>query len=664
MNTTSFVLSEKQESELLEYVEKRLASLEDDNRERILADEYSWNAYHNDRQDREQPDTIFEKSNVSVPLTTLVVDHFVSRAEDDITGKTPYVKFDAQGANDMKTAQDYDRYFNWKLETKGKNRRLLEDAYLQAFVQRAAILKATYKEDVSQYTDREARVLYEKGSSEPIILDSIGFIIEGEAEFIQIINPALGMPQMVLQEDPSFVFDPVRHEFREYTKGIDMMTVRYKGPKTALVDYDRFLAPSDVSNIEEADFIAEKYDKDWQWVENMFLNRKYYSLNEYKQFIVDKLTAEPKTEGFREREYRENLGFDKDNPKLEVIECWIKRDVLGKGYPQEFCFFYDPLCKKAIYYEYVQKITPDKRIPYSVVSVNRDRNRWWGVSLPERIHTFQEFIDKQFNSQAFRNEITANPIVGANPQALEEEPDDIELHAGKVFTLKDNYKMTDFLSVVEVPNLDLKTQSLIDFVFSVVQLWLGVSNLAQGDMQVLQPATTATGVEATLREASKIGRRWLRRIVESFEEHLTKLIAIESATLDQKEVYEYMEGDVRSFAQMNPRDLENLSTNVKIEISQEQGQRAIERADLALKTMDRYFTYPPELRPFVKPMLREIVKALGYENADEYLPEQAPDIPRDEEGEPMDKTQQGLTETVRGMGNSNQTGANQYSQGQ
>lgn len=665
MNTTSLVLTEKQEANLLEYVEKRLQSLEDDNRDRILNDKHSWSVYHNERQDREQPDTIFEKSNVSVPLTTLVVDHFVTRAEDDITGQTPYVKFDAQGASDMKQAQDFDRYFNWKLETKGKNRRILEDAYLQAFVQRAAILKATYKEDVAEYTDREARVLYEMGSPEPILLEGIGMIIEGENEFIQIMNPALNMPQMVLQEDPSFVFDPSRHEFREYTKGIDMQTVRYKGPKTALVDYDRFFAPSDVVSLEEADFIAEKYDKNWDWVENMFLNRGFYSVGEYKKMVKDKSTAEPKTEGYREQEYRENLAFDRDDPKLEIVECWIKRDVLGKGYPQEFCFFYDPMCKKAIYYEYVQKITPDKRIPYSVVSINRDRNRWWGPSLPERIHTFQEFIDKQFNSQAFRNEISANPILGANPQALEEEPDDIEIHAGKVFTLKDNYRMQDFLSAVEIPNLDLKTQSLIDFVFSVVQLWLGVSNLAQGDMQVLQPATTATGVEATLREASKIGRRWLRRIVEQFEEHITKLVSIECATLDQREVYEYMEGDIRTFAEMKPRDLENLSTNVTIEVSQEQGQRQIERADLALKSMDRYFAYPPEMRQFVKPMIKEIVKALGYENADEYLPDQAPDVPRDEEGQPNDKAlqQQGASDAIRGMGNSNQTGANQYTEG-
>ena len=113
------------------------------------------------------------------------------------------------------------------------------------------------------------------GAPDPILLEGIGMIIEGENEFIQIMNPALNMPQMVLQEDPSFVFDPTRHEFREYTKGIDMQTVRYRGPKTALVDYDRFFAPSDAVSLEDADFIAEKYDKDWNWVENMFLKEVF-----------------------------------------------------------------------------------------------------------------------------------------------------------------------------------------------------------------------------------------------------------------------------------------------------------------------------------------------------------------------------------------------------
>ena len=71
------------------------------------------------------------------------------------------------------------------------------------------------------------------------------------------------------------------------------------------------------------------------------------------------------------------------------------------------------------------------------------------------------------------------------------------------------------------------------------------------------------------------------------------------------------------------------------------------------------------MRSFVRPMIREIVKALGYENADEYLPEEAPDVPRDEEGQPTDKAHQqsGMSDAVRGKGNSNQQGANQHTEG-
>ena len=155
-----------------------------------------------------------------------------------------------------------------------------------------------------------------------------------------------------------------------------------------------------------------------------------------------------------------------------------------------------------------------------------------GSVTPDRIRVYQEFIDKQFNSEAYRNELTANPIVGANAHAVEEEPEDIELMPGRVFELKDGNTADDFISYVQLPNADAKTQQMIDFVFGMVQLWLGVSNMAQGDYQALAPANTATGVEATLREASKIGRRWMRRIVKGFEDHLTKLVKITATTLD------------------------------------------------------------------------------------------------------------------------------------
>ena len=60
--------------------------------------------------------------------------------------------------------------------------------------------------------------------------------------------------------------------------------------------------------------------------------------------------------------------------------------------------------------------------------------------------SFQEYVDRQFNSQSYRNELAANPIIGVNPQAVEDEPEDVELHAGKIFELKDQYSIDDFIN--------------------------------------------------------------------------------------------------------------------------------------------------------------------------------------------------------------------------
>lgn len=195
--------------------------------------------------------------------------------------------------------------------------------------------------------------------------------------------------------------------------------------------------------------------------------------------------------------------------------------------------------------------------------------------------------------------------------------------------------------------------------------------MAQGDYQALAPANTATGVEATLREASKIGRRWMRRIVRGFEEHLTKLVQISMATMDEEEVFEYMEGDVRAFGVMTPEAIEEVGINVKVILSQDQGQRAIEKANLALQTQERFFQSPPEMRPFMRPMLKRILDAMGFENTDELLPPEAPADPKTEaeiakmlgdnasQGESPAPTD-GVAAATSGMGNSNPQGQNQY----
>ena len=163
----------------------------------------------------------------------------------------------------------------------------------------------------------------------------------------------------------------------------------------------------------------------------------------------------------------------------------------------------------------------------------------------------------------------------------------------------------------------------------------------------------------------------MRRIVRGFEEHLTKLVKVSMATLAAPEVFDYMEGAVRNFATMTPEMIKDLDMNVTVLLSRDQGQRAIEKAQLALQVQERYFNYPPELRSFTRPMLKRMLDAMGYENTDELLPQEAPPDPR-QEAEIMKLLSDGAGAppaagadtqgAVQAMGNSNQAGANQYQQ--
>lgn len=672
MKQTNLRLSYEQEKKLVKYALERVEQLKEDNRERIESDKISWKSYHNERTDRVGYDGIFSHSNLSVPMTSLVVDHFMARAEDEITGTSPYFKFEAQGAADIDMAEAFDKYFNWKLEDKAETRERLEESYLHLFIQRALVLKSTYKEDVSTWFDYERNGLFNNMTGQFEEIPGEGPIIEGESQFIPELNPMTGESELRLASDPSFVMTPGVHQFQPLPQGVPTQQVRYKGPRSEVVDSDRFLCPSDAESVDDADILVELYDKDMRWVREMFLEREWCSFADFYN-LVNK-DANPRSPIEKNEERTENLDFDnQENPSVQILECWMKRDVLGTGTPQEFCVFIDPETEKPIYYEFVAKLTPDNKVPYTAVSIGRERNKWCGRSLPERISSFQEYVDKQFNSQSYRNELAANPVVGVNPQVVEDEPEDVELHAGKIFELKDQYAIDDFLQFSAIPNVDIKTQELIDFVFGIVQLWLGVSNMAQGDYQALAPANTATGVEATLREASKIGRRWMRRIVRGFEEHLTKLVQVAMATMDEEEVFEYMEGDVRAFGVMTPEAIQDIGINVRVMLSQDQGQRAIEKANLALQTQERYFQSPPEMRPFMRPMLKRILDAMGFEKTDELLPQEAPPDPKTEaeiakmlgdnaaQGESPAPTD-GVAAATAGMGNSNPQGMNQYQQ--
>lgn len=644
-------LSQTQEAELFKYIEQRLPVLRDVNKDRIDADRHSWNVYENSRADRESPDSVFAHSNLSVPLTSLIVDHFSARADDALVGTSPFFRFDAQSPSSELTADAYDKYFLWKLEHKAKTRSVYSTALRSVYVQRAVFLKAVYEDCSTLWIDRENRVLYDITTNKPVELLGIGYITESDARFVPAQGPE--GEEFALEQDPTFFLDPSKHVFREFSSGIRMQTTHFQGPKAVEVDYDRILVP-DVSDLMKADIIVEMFDKPLQWIEQRWAERDHLSYKDYVRRIRD-ADAKRKTNVDSEKEDGtppvEDTSFDTHKVVRGLHEIWLRRDVLNEGIEQDIYLLVDMDSRTIVNMEFTAKMTPDGKHPYSRVSIRRRK------SLVEALLQYQNYVDLQFNSESYRNALAANPMTGTDRSLFRNEEEDLIIFPGANIEMKEGAKINEAITFTDMPQKELMTQKLLDFVFGVVQLWLGVSNLAQGDYQALAPANTATGVEATLQEASKIGKMWMRDIIDGLEDNLYKLTQLAIYTLDQEEVYEYMEGDVRAFGSISPNDLDDLDVKVTVVMAPQRSQRDLERNELILKIVERYLMYPEFMRPFVRPAMEDMLETLGIEEATKYLPEEAPDMPVET---PAAGEGDGSTEVATsGMGNSNTQGRNQ-----
>lgn len=639
MRTTNAVLTEQQERDLLDYLQQRLSSLRIDNDERIQADKASWLAYENDADCRKMRGTIFWESNIHLPVTSMVVDYFLGRAEDQLPQEGLLFNFKPVGASDRARAEAYNHYFNWKVDTKGGAGVVMRDSLTSAFVQRALILKAAFDKDARRWMDRDRRILFDRTTGQPVLVLGGGPVIEGEDQWVSAPDPiasevalsaasagavAPEIPQRVtLAADPTLVWDGQRYEWKLPPGGLKREEVLYAGPKSVQVEYDRFLCPSNVESIEAADVVAELDDKPLSFIKTMWLERPWCRWQDYEADAKDG-TAQEKTEG--DKKSKENLQFDDKDPSRRIVIFWVRRDVMGWGEPQDLCVFYDEDADKAIWYEFVAKICPDFKRPYTALAIGKTKNRWWGKSMPEKVQQYQNKIDELFNAEAHRQKMNANPLKGVDPTATEEEEEDLVFSPDKIYHLKKGMKMEDFVSFASMPNLDGRTKDNIEFLLAMIREWLHVHNIASSaaldSSKSAAAPETATGIEAQVDESQTMARRWDRRIFTAYIEHAQKLVQIAMATLpeNKEEVYRVTEGNEIFTGVLTGKDIRGMDVDVTIAITPKLNQKKREAAVEALNAVQGYLAQPDPIKPFVREPYVAILKSLGYREAEKMLP--------------------------------------------
>ncbi|RME71292.1 MAG: hypothetical protein D6781_04540 [Verrucomicrobia bacterium] len=629
---TNVRLTREQEEALIRYLDKRIDSLKETNRERIEADADSWRRYNNDRSDR--TGGVWDHCNTPLPLTSMVVDYFSARAHDELLSSRPFFQITPQGPADRDFAQTISRFSTYKLNDVARTHEEIDQALLSAFVQRAAILKAVYHEERDSYERVGVIALHDAQTGAPVEILDYGFILE-DAEWVEQpdpINP--GQSRLHLAADPSFILDPERYEWKPLEQPVAFERTLYAGPRSVQVDSQRFLAPITARSLDEADCIVEFYDRTLDWVMERFNEREWLKAKDYRAELASE-DAEEKTptqaapEGSHPIESKsESLSFDPRTKRIAIAECWLTWDVFDRGTPSRIVVWMDIDRRKLIACEYQAIVSPTGKPPYSAITVARKPNRWWGPSIPEMVKAFQDYVDGQFNRHSYRNLINANPVIGQNPDAIIERKEFLDIGPGEAVTLEDGRSISDYLQAFVFPNADLDTEMLLDKCVYFVQLWLGISNVAQGDYSDVPQNTTAFGQDATLREAAKLARRFIRRCIAGIEHHITHLAKILFATMDDEEVYYYTEGDTSSVGSLTADAVRNLELNIRISVGRTQNAQAIQATTLAKQIVTEYVQYlaqAPQIAATVRPIYKQSLRLLGFDDVDALLPD--PSLP-------------------------------------
>ena len=676
MPESNLRLSADEETELIQYLTQRISSLERDNDERIQADRKSEKDYENDKSYRDDP--IYKKSNLSIPLTSLVVDHFSSRSEEEITGSAPFFNNRPKGNVSPDIAMATCRFLRDKLDSDARLRDALNGTFHPIFTQRAVILKAIYKKEVDEWEDHGRIALFDKTAGEFAMHrkvdaatgdDEITYVLYGEGEWQQDIdvNPEGAQviiwrnaiaPDVKLTDeeyraapgDP--IFEQGKYEWAELDEPIIQQEVLCKGAKSIMVDSSKFLAPMNVESLDDADILVEKYDRTTAWVKKRWLKGKGREKWSKVKDTYEAGNASPKTnnatEHSDENETRdaEELGFDTETQLHPLHEVWLTRDVKGTGTPQRMCIFFDLKNAKLIYYEYSATLLPraTMRHPFDSVCIWAKKNRWWGLSMVEMLSQYQIFIDLHFNRWAYRNAIATNPIIKYDPEKTVEQKEFFDLEPFEIVTPTGNASMAEIFEAFVLPTSEHNTKDLIDRVVYFVQLWLGVSNLAQGDGSQMPANPTAYGQDMMLREASKISKRWSRRIIIAFQSHVKKLAMIELEMMDQKAQYAYSDGNDDIVEYLERSAVEGMDVGIELVLTKDQSQITIEANRLAEELITKYAMYDPIMKIRVRPLYKKSLMSLGYEDVEDMLPvPSAEEIeafamapPVDEDGNPIE----------------------------
>lgn len=590
---------------------------------------------------------IFADSNLHIPLTRRILQQVIARMINYYLGSDPYFAAYDVGIEDQDVAQRLDKWLRHVLDSENDTK-----GSLAAIIERVLIcgdcpVSLFYQQRVSYYQAEKAVLIGPDGK--PVLGEDGDVIIEGEDQFIEqmapVLDPATGQPavdpatgqpltqptgQLVLKRDGA---TPHPGSENYQTQVIWRRSIVEEGPQAEVLLPHDFLYPLNCKNLDLADTLVHHYDEPLITLVHRLLTldgvpaadvMSYVSTLTHRLLAI--ATPEARAAANKGRadlnEPLDGLGLDKTEPKVNWSRFCLWYDALQTGNQGNILLIMTRDGTVPLFYDYVENITPDKRRPYRLPTINKIPGRAHGQGLAELFEPLQTAIDLLFNRWQFSMSRSGKIIAWQPENTTEGEAQpDLELNGGETLHLKPGKTLADTVQQVDI--YDTKGQPLremIEFLMQIAMNMSGVSNVNDGQALGLDTTKLATGVRNMEKSGQELTDKMVSDLRAGIRDILKSLMLLAAANLQTDKTFRFFDGDLGSLGTISPSEVKNLTLDVDLQLTKYRGEQELQQNSQAAIAATTFYAQPNvEVQSRLAPLFRQILKANGVKNADSII---------------------------------------------
>lgn len=563
--------------------------------------------------------SIFELQNDTLNVVGGFADFAYATARDDIMGTRPFFAATPEGIEDADQAEMITKHAHWKFGQSNLSEALATILY--EAVNLGTSLPKTAWRQVEEVSCREETVLAD-AEGNPLRTELGEYFYPGDEEEFQPGIEA-GFPTLRSPKDPSF---EIPGETQWVKATIEQTDTVFDNAQTDCIHFDKFAADPEAPRLDLMETNAyHEFD-----LGLLDVLSKYKIPDSQKRELLDGSTLTEQIDSEVDRPESYNPA---SNPKIRLVEGYVRVDPFEKGSPVRIYIVFDPQTNTLLHVDYLTNVTPGGKLPISAVKCYPKKGSWLGVGFHERYERVQEYIDKQFSATGYRNRMHSNPINFLDEDALEdgEEVENILSAPGKTYKKKPGMLAKDILEFVSMPDLDNRTIEMMNIMMQVAQMRTGISSAAQGELSSLPDTNTATGVTSILSRAATLLKWPVGEMTRGLEAMLNYQVVLLYCNQNYDETFTWGEGRNAELLKLDHKAAKSLHYNVKVLLTQSYSRERLESSNAAIATMAQYAVLPELEKESQRPLYLQAISALGFENSEDIVrlpiqmpPEEAP----------------------------------------